>query len=50
MIDCSATVDGVVYMTEIPFYLQVTQGITYSYVYTPTQFHVLACVICTVYS
>ena len=29
MIDCSATVDGVVYMTEIPFDLQVTQGSYY---------------------
>ena len=28
MIDCSATVDGVVYMTDIPFDLQVAQGIT----------------------
>ena len=29
MIDCSATVDGVIYMTEIPFCLQVTQGSYY---------------------
>ena len=29
IIDCSATVDGFVYMTEIPFDLQVTQGSYY---------------------
>ena len=30
MINCSATINGVVYKTDMPFYLQVTQGTVYN--------------------